>query len=269
MEVPEAVKASRSVSKFKPTPIGDDKVVPLANAARMAPSAENLQPWKIVAVTDEDLKRKLSGAITNGKRLPDAPVVLVACARLDAAEALARGRRAGREVPGVRARAPGAREPPHRARPDRRDQGVPPTGRGGDEPPVRPGHDAAGDGGRAPRGAGVPMEARGAVRAGRGRGAGAPRADGPAGRRRTTARAGDRGERQPRGSPGAGGAQAAGPGGPDGAGRDPEDRVRDYGDGARLPEHHHDAAEAASRGGRSAQGPTRGSPQGDRGHGSA
>ena len=91
MEVPEAVKASRSVSKFKPTPIGDDKVVALANAARMAPSAENLQPWKIVAVTDEDLKRKLSGAITNGKRLPDAPVVLVACARLDEAEALVGG----------------------------------------------------------------------------------------------------------------------------------------------------------------------------------
>ena len=62
MEVQEAVKASRSVSKFKPTPIGDDVVQSLVGAARMAPSADNLQPWKFVAVSDEDLKRKLSGA---------------------------------------------------------------------------------------------------------------------------------------------------------------------------------------------------------------
>ena len=87
MEVQEAVKASRSVSKFKPTPIGDDVVQSLVGAARMAPSADNLQPWKFVAVSDEDLKRKLSGACTNGKRLPEAPFVLVACARLDEAEA--------------------------------------------------------------------------------------------------------------------------------------------------------------------------------------
>ena len=91
MEVAEAVKASRSVSKFKSTPIGDDKVLALAGAARMAPSAENLQPWKFVVVTDEDLKRKLSGATTNGRRLPEAPVVLVACARLDEAEAMVGG----------------------------------------------------------------------------------------------------------------------------------------------------------------------------------
>ncbi len=87
MEVLEAVKASRSVSKFKPTPIPEDKVQALVSAARMAPSAENLQPWKLVAVTDEDVKHKLAGACTNGKRLPDAPLVIVACARLDEAEA--------------------------------------------------------------------------------------------------------------------------------------------------------------------------------------
>jgi len=90
MEVPEAVKASRSASKFKATPIGDDQILALANAARMAPSAEGLQPWKIVVVSDEDLKRKLAGAVTNA-RMPDAPIVLVACARLDDAQAMVGG----------------------------------------------------------------------------------------------------------------------------------------------------------------------------------
>lgn len=91
MEVQEAVKASRSVSKFKSLPIPEDKVQALVSAARMAPSADNLQPWKLIAVTDEDLKRKLAGACTNGKRLPEAPTVLVACARLDEAEATVGG----------------------------------------------------------------------------------------------------------------------------------------------------------------------------------
>lgn len=91
MEVQEAVKASRSVSKFKATPIPEDKIQALASAARMAPSVENLLPWKFVVVSDEDLKRKLAGAVTNGKRLPDAPLVFVACARLDEAEATVGG----------------------------------------------------------------------------------------------------------------------------------------------------------------------------------
>jgi len=90
MEVQEALKASRSVSKFKSTPIADDKILALASAARMAPSVENLQPWKLVAVTDEDLKRKIAGAITNG-RLAEAPLVVVALAKLDEAEAMVGG----------------------------------------------------------------------------------------------------------------------------------------------------------------------------------
>ena len=91
MEVLEAVKASRSVSKFKSTPIPEDKVLAIAGATRMAPSVENLQPYRFVVVTDEDLKRKLAGACTNARRLADAPLVLVACARLDEAEATVGG----------------------------------------------------------------------------------------------------------------------------------------------------------------------------------
>lgn len=91
MEVLEAVKASGSVSKFKSTPIAESKIQALANAARMAPSAENLQPYKFVVVSDEDLKRKVAAACQNAKRFADAPVILVACARLDEAEAMVGG----------------------------------------------------------------------------------------------------------------------------------------------------------------------------------
>lgn len=87
MEVLEAIKSGKSVSKFKPDPIPEQKVQAVVNAARLALSVDNLQPWKFIVVSDEDMKRKLAGAVTNAKHLPDAPVVIVACARLDEAVA--------------------------------------------------------------------------------------------------------------------------------------------------------------------------------------
>lgn len=90
MEVLEAIKQGKSVSKFRPDPIPEQKIQTVLNAARLAPSVENLQPWKFIAVTDEDAKRKLAGMVTNG-RLLEAPVVIVACARLDEAIAMIGG----------------------------------------------------------------------------------------------------------------------------------------------------------------------------------
>lgn len=91
MEALEAIKSVKSVSKYKPDPIPELKVQAVMNAARLAPSAENLQPWKFVVVSDVDTKRKLAGACTNAKHMVDAPLVVVACARLDEAVAMIGG----------------------------------------------------------------------------------------------------------------------------------------------------------------------------------
>src|SRR3990172_1766693 len=88
MEVLEAIKLGRSASRYKPDPVPEQKVQTVVNAARLANSAENLQPWKFIVVSDEDTKRKLAGMTTNSKHIPDAPVLLVACARLDEAVAM-------------------------------------------------------------------------------------------------------------------------------------------------------------------------------------
>ena len=91
MEVLEAIKSVKSVSKYKPDPVPEQKVQTVMSAARFAPSAENLQPWKFIVVSDEDTKRKLAGACTNSKHIADAPLVVVACARLDEAVAMIGG----------------------------------------------------------------------------------------------------------------------------------------------------------------------------------
>ena len=91
MEALEAIKSVKSVSKYKPDPVPEQKVQAVMNAARFANSADNLQPWKFIVVSDEDTKRKLAGACTNAKHMADAPLVLVACARLDEAVAMIGG----------------------------------------------------------------------------------------------------------------------------------------------------------------------------------
>ncbi len=91
MEILEAIKSGKSVSKFKPVPVPEKKVQAVFGAARLAPSAENLQPWRFIVVSDEDLKRQVAAACTNAKRLPDAPLLVVACARLDDAVATVGG----------------------------------------------------------------------------------------------------------------------------------------------------------------------------------
>ena len=85
MEVLEAAKATRSVSKFQSTPVPEQKLQTVMNAARLAMSVDNLQPWKFIVVNDEELKRRLAGVCANGRSIADAPLLVVACARMDEA----------------------------------------------------------------------------------------------------------------------------------------------------------------------------------------
>ena len=54
-EVIKAIKERYSCRDFSPTPLTDDQVKTLAEAALAAPSAVNRQPWHIIAITDKTL----------------------------------------------------------------------------------------------------------------------------------------------------------------------------------------------------------------------
>ena len=52
----------------------------ILNAAQLAPSARNIQPWKFVVIQDEEKRKKLSD-ICNGKQfVSQAPVTVTICA---------------------------------------------------------------------------------------------------------------------------------------------------------------------------------------------
>jgi len=80
VDVFEAIKNRRSVRAFTNQPVSDEEVMKLIDAARLAPSAGNIQPWEFVVVRDPKIKRGLSMAALNQTFIEEAPVVVVVCA---------------------------------------------------------------------------------------------------------------------------------------------------------------------------------------------
>ena len=59
MELYEAMSTLRAVRRLKPDPIPDDVQTRILNAATWAPTGGNVQPWRMVVVTDPDKKQAL------------------------------------------------------------------------------------------------------------------------------------------------------------------------------------------------------------------
>lgn len=79
MDIYEAVRERTSVRAYKPDPIEEDKLERILDAARLAPSGKNGQPWTFIVVKDEDLRKKLVPACKNQEFVGQAPVIIVAC----------------------------------------------------------------------------------------------------------------------------------------------------------------------------------------------
>ncbi|OHB58515.1 MAG: nitroreductase [Planctomycetes bacterium RBG_13_44_8b] len=79
MTVLEVIRKRYSCRAYKDKPIEPEKLEKIFEAARLAPSAKNLQDWRFVAVTNKETKRKLVEAANNQKFLEKAGVILIAC----------------------------------------------------------------------------------------------------------------------------------------------------------------------------------------------
>jgi nitroreductase len=80
------IAGRRSIRRYLPTPVEPEKLRACLDAARIAPSAHNVQPWRFVVVDDPVLKDKLaaeafSGIYAGSKFAAKAPVILVLLAQ--------------------------------------------------------------------------------------------------------------------------------------------------------------------------------------------
>ena len=53
------VRQRRSIRRFKPDPVPDEYINKIIDAARLAPSSMNQQPWEFVVVRDLELRKKI------------------------------------------------------------------------------------------------------------------------------------------------------------------------------------------------------------------
>jgi nitroreductase len=78
LDVFEAIKTRKSIRKYKSEPIPVEKLELIFEAARLAPSAGNRQPWRFVVVQDAERKKALATVANNQMFLSDAAVIVAA-----------------------------------------------------------------------------------------------------------------------------------------------------------------------------------------------
>ncbi len=79
MTVVEAVRKRYSCRAYQDRAVEQEKLDQIFEAARLAPSAKNLQDWRFVVVKDKATRRRLAEAASNQMFLADAGVIIVAC----------------------------------------------------------------------------------------------------------------------------------------------------------------------------------------------
>ncbi|TLN14528.1 nitroreductase, partial [bacterium] len=80
LSVLDVIKARGSIRSYKDKPIPKQALLDILEAARMAQSAANRQPWEFIVVTDPAIKKKLVQAVGHQSFVGEAAAVLVCLA---------------------------------------------------------------------------------------------------------------------------------------------------------------------------------------------
>lgn len=76
MDALEVLRTRRSIRRFRPQAVEREKIETIIDCARLAPSANNLQPWEFVVVTDQKKREDIARLTGYRKFIREAPVLL-------------------------------------------------------------------------------------------------------------------------------------------------------------------------------------------------
>lgn len=84
----QLVQGRKSIRRFLDKPVEREKILACLEAARVAPSAENVQPWRFFVVDETEIIKKFAKEAFSGIYYPSkfaakAPVIIIILARLD------------------------------------------------------------------------------------------------------------------------------------------------------------------------------------------
>lgn len=97
----QLIQSRRSVRKYLDQPVEREKILHCIEAARLAPSAENVQPWRFIIIDDPAQKDEFSNQAFSGIYSPThfaakAPVIIVMLAKPDIL-----ANRIGKQIQGI------------------------------------------------------------------------------------------------------------------------------------------------------------------------
>jgi len=73
----EAIQKRRSVRKYLPDDVPEEMINQILEAARLAPSGANRQPWRFLVVKDKETRKKLRDICLEQRFIEEAPVLIV------------------------------------------------------------------------------------------------------------------------------------------------------------------------------------------------
>mgnify|MGYP001609628229 CR=1 FL=1 len=79
MKVIEAIQKRYSCRAYLDKPVEQEKLDLIFEAARLAPSAKNLQDWRFVVVTDKKIKQQVAGCTNHQDAFVQAGAIIAAC----------------------------------------------------------------------------------------------------------------------------------------------------------------------------------------------
>ena len=83
MTVLEAIRKRYSCRSYQQRPVEKEKLDNVFEAARLAPSAKNLQDWRFVVVTDKQKKRQVADTTNRPDVFVKAGAIIAACSNSD------------------------------------------------------------------------------------------------------------------------------------------------------------------------------------------
>ncbi|WP_045215010.1 nitroreductase family protein [Desulfonatronovibrio magnus] len=82
MDVIQAIMTRRSIRKYQDKPVSDEKVKNVLEAAMMAPSAGNAQPWQFIIVRDKQALTAIKEINPYAGMAENAPLGILVCGDL-------------------------------------------------------------------------------------------------------------------------------------------------------------------------------------------
>jgi coenzyme F420-0:L-glutamate ligase/coenzyme F420-1:gamma-L-glutamate ligase len=107
LDITQLIKSRRSIREFKPIKVPREVILTIMDLARWAPSAHNAQPWRLIVIDDEKVKRRLANEmgkawlsdmckdgvqkekaekivkLKSWNRITKSPVVIIACLTME------------------------------------------------------------------------------------------------------------------------------------------------------------------------------------------